>query len=56
MAITQDILTVYAALAEHIYRRDSTLDQALSLLDIAKVLGLNPGQACIIVLFSRTIL
>jgi len=41
MAITQDILTVYSALAEHIYRRDSNLDQALNIEDIAGVLGLD---------------
>jgi len=39
MAITQDILTVYAALAEHIYRRDSVNDQALNISDIENVLG-----------------
>ena len=41
MVITQDILTVYAALAEHIYRRDSQNDQALNISDIANVLGLD---------------
>ena len=41
MAITRDILTVYSALAEHIYRRDSNYDQPLKITDIAQVLGLQ---------------
>jgi len=44
MTVDQNTLTVYSALAEHIYRRDSQYDQALDLMDIAKVIGLEELQ------------